>query len=199
MGETDDHIRIIVYLREALLDYFRHARDVLVASNLLFYYTEGEPKDVVVPDVFVVKGVPRGGRRIYKLWVEGKAPDVVFEVTSRSTRLEDLGNKRALYAELGVGEYFIYDPLEEYLRPPLQGYRLERHEYESMRLDAEGKLHSAVLGLDLQIVQGDLRLIDPRTGRLLSTPGEAFEAAREAQAESERLRAELAKLRGEKD
>ena len=48
---------------------------------------------------------------------------MVFEITSRGTRLEDLGTKRALYAMLGVREYFLYDPLGEYLQPPLQGYR----------------------------------------------------------------------------
>ena len=51
----------------------------------------------MAPDVFVIRGVPklvnRGGklekRRIYKLWVERKVPDVVLEVTSRKTKKKD--------------------------------------------------------------------------------------------------------------
>ena len=130
MGETDVHIDALIYLREALKDHFREAPQVYVAGNMLLYYEEGNPAACVAPDVFVVQGVAKHERRIYKLWEEGQPPAVVFEITSRSTRLEDLGTKRALYAMLGVQEYFLYDPLGEYLRPPLQGYRLQEGEYQ---------------------------------------------------------------------
>ncbi|MCX7838402.1 MAG: Uma2 family endonuclease [Anaerolineae bacterium] len=186
MTETDKHRRELTALIEALIAFFKNVPDVYVSGNLMLYYEEGNPTASVAPDVFVVKGVAKKERRIYKLWEEGKAPDVVIELTSRSTRLEDLGSKRALYAELGVAEYFIYDPHREYLKPPLQGYRLEHGEYVPIAADAQGKLFSQVLGLALQIVNDDLRLFDPRTGNLLMTP-------QEAQAEVERLRAELDK------
>ena len=52
---------------------------------------------------------PGGNRRIYKLWEEGRAPQVIFEVTSRSTRREDLRSKHDLYERLGVSEYFLFD------------------------------------------------------------------------------------------
>lgn len=102
MAETDVHINTLIYLREALKDYFCEAPQVYVAGNLLLYYEEGNPSACVAPDVFVVQGVAKHERRIYRLWEEGQAPAVVFEITSRSTRLEDLGTKRALYALLGV-------------------------------------------------------------------------------------------------
>lgn len=38
-----------------------------VAGNLFVYYEEGDPTQVVAPDVFVVKGVPRQKRRTYKV------------------------------------------------------------------------------------------------------------------------------------
>ena len=195
MAETDVHIDALIYVREALKDYFREAEDVYVAGNLLLYYEEGNPAASVAPDVFVVKGVPKGERRIYKLWEEGKAPDVVIEITSRGTRLEDLGNKRALYEMLGVTEYFLYDPLGEYLDPPLQGYRLVNGEYQRMKPTAEGALVSQELGLELRLEDGRLRLVDPATGEPLLTPAEAQERRRAAEAELERLRAELARLR----
>ena len=124
MAETDVHIDALIYLRETLKAYFTADPRVYVAGNMLLYYEEGNPAACVAPDVFVVRGVTKRERRTYKIWEEEQPPTVVFEITSRGTRLEDLGTKRALYAELGVQEYFLYDPLGEYLRPPLQGYRL---------------------------------------------------------------------------
>lgn len=211
MAETDAHINALIYLREALQDYFREAPQVYVAGNLFVYYEEGNPAACVAPDVFVVKGVAKHARRMYKLWEEQHPPAVVFEITSRSTRLDDLGTKRALYAMLGVHEYFVYDPLGDYLVPPLQGYQLHDGEYQRMPRANAGRMRSQELGLELHLDAGQLRLVHPATGEYLLTPAEAQEArrseaaarraaeARAAQAEAElaRLRAELARLRHE--
>jgi Uma2 family endonuclease len=126
MAETEVHSDVLIYLREALKDYFRSEPQVYVAGNMMLYYEEGNPAACVAPDVFVVQGVGKGERRTYKVWEESQPPTVVFEITSRGSRLEDVGTKRAVYAMLGVREYFLYDPLGEYLRPPLQGYRLQQ-------------------------------------------------------------------------
>lgn len=192
MAETDVHRQQMVYLIEALTDYFRDDPQVYVAGNLLLYYAEGDPESVA-PDVFVVFGVPKGNRRVYKLWTEGKGPDVVFELTSRDTMWKDLGPKKGTYEMLGVQEYFLFDPLKEYLEPPLQGYRLEEATYR--RMEGE-QLSSQVLGLELRVEGEFLRLYDPKTGEKLLTPLEAQAARRQAEAELERLRAELARLRG---
>ncbi|MCS7178430.1 MAG: Uma2 family endonuclease [Anaerolineae bacterium] len=93
MGETDAHINPLIYLREALADHFRDDPNVYVAGNLFVYSVEGDPSQVVAPDLFVVKGVPKGERRFFQVWKEGKGPDVVFELTSKKTRYEDLGAK----------------------------------------------------------------------------------------------------------
>jgi len=203
IGESDVHIDALIYLREALRDHFREAPQVYVAGSMLLYYEEGNPAACVSPDVFVVQGGAKHERRIYKLWEEGQQPAVVFEITSRGTRLEDLGTKRVLYAMLGVREYFLYDPLGEYLQPPLLGYRLQEGEYQRMPLGGEGELASQELGLELRVEDGRLRLVIPATGARMLTPAEAYAAhraaaaRRAAEAEVERLRAELARLRGE--
>src|SRR5262249_33337587 len=126
MAETDIHIDALIYLREALKDYFRDALQVYVAVNMLLYYEEGNPAACVALDVFVVQGVAKRERRTYRLWEAGQPPTGVFEITSRGSRLEDLGTKRALYAMLGVREYFLYDPLGEYLRPPCKAIGCRR-------------------------------------------------------------------------
>jgi Uma2 family endonuclease len=211
MAETDVHIDVLIYLREALKDHFRDEPQMYVAGNMLFYYEEGNPAACVAPDVFVVQGVAKGERRTYKLWEEGQSPTVVFEITSRGSRLEDLGTKRALYAMLGVQEYFLYDPLGEYLRPPLQGYRLQQGEYERMLPRDQGQLVSQTLSLELRVQDGQLQVVNPATGERLLTPAEAHAARRTeaearqaaearaalAESELERMRAELARLREE--
>lgn len=203
MAETDTHRDIMVYLIEALRDFFRDDPQVYVAGNLFVYYEEGDPTQVVAPDVFVVKGVPRQKRRTYKVWEEGKGPDVVIEVSSRKTRREDLGPKKGTYEMMGVQEYYLFDPLGEYLETPLVSYRLTEEGYRPLK---EEWPVSEVLGLTLRVEEGELRLYDPTTGEKLLTPLEAHEAhrreakaRRQAEARTEAAEAELARLRAELD
>lgn len=195
MGETDFHINVSLYLREALRYFFRQEEKTYVAGNLLFYYEEGDPTAVKAPDVFVVKGIAKHDRRTYKLWEEKVAPCVVFEVTSRSTRLEDQGTKRALYEMLGVREYFLFDPLDEYLAPPLQGFKLARGRYEPMDLASDGTLRSDALNLILRPEEKLLRLVDPTSGKAVPTLEEAVERAEEAETKLAHLQSELERLR----
>ena len=205
MAETPAHRKAMTDTIEMLTDFFRDASNVYVSGNMMMYYEEGDPTASVSPDVFVVKGVPKGERRTYRVWVEKRPPLVVFEFTSRSTRLEDSGNKKALYAMMGVREYFLCDPLREYLEPPLQGFTLERGDYRRLPEDSDGTVISRELGLRLKMEGSQLRLIVIATGERLLTPAEAQEKARAeakarqaAEAEIERLKAELARLRGER-
>src|SRR4029453_1287894 len=110
MAETDIHLDLMFDLIASAAYHFRDARDVYVSGNLLLYYEEGNPGASVAPDVFVVRGVKKGRRRIYKLWEEKKAPLAVIELTSRSTQIEDFGTKKAVYEQIGVKEYFLFDP-----------------------------------------------------------------------------------------
>src|SRR5262249_44151133 len=144
------------------------------------------------PDVFVVRGVPKGDRLNYLLWEEKRGPQVVIELTSSSTRSEDVKKKFALYRDtLKVKEYFLFDPLGDYLKPSLQGFRLRQEQYRPIPA-VDGRLPSQVLGLELERDGKQLRLYDPATGRWLPTPQERTE---QAEVENERLRRELAALR----
>src|SRR2546425_9383723 len=81
MGETDLHRKAIIRLIELIEGHFR-GEFVYVSGDLLVYYEQGNPKKFIVPDVFVVKGVPPRDRRIFKIWQERHAPNAVIEVTS---------------------------------------------------------------------------------------------------------------------
>jgi Uma2 family endonuclease len=112
---------------------YQNDHDVYVTRNLLVYYIEGNPRKSFAPDVFVVLGVSKHERRIHKIWEEGKSPSVVFEISSRETCIDDLNRKFRLYEELGVREYFIFDPEYDYLEKPLIGFRLKNGKYVEIR------------------------------------------------------------------
>jgi len=181
MAETDVHRDLMVNLIEGLKDFYRNEPDVYVSGNLFIYFREGDPSACVAPDCFVVKGIKKGKRRTYMLWEEKKTPDVVIEVTSKKTTFEDMNTKKMIYQnELKVEEYFIYDPLGDYLKPNLQGYRLEGNVYKSISRRGM-RLKSEVLGLELGVEEGLLRLYDPISGEKILTPLEALEAQRKAE------------------
>ncbi len=195
-----------------------------VAANNFLYWQEGDPKQCVSPDVYIVFGVRKPPRDCYKVWEEGgRTPDVVFEFTSKKTRKEDTHTKRRLYEQvLKVSEYFLFDPTGDYLRPRLQGFRRVGEEYVPLEL-VDGRLYSERLGLELVEEGENLYLYDPVRRERLLTPvelaqrleEEARRAAEErvaraaadlraaeeaaaraaAEAESARLRAEIEALR----
>ncbi len=181
MGETDLHRDWMV----RILDILRHrylGQRVYVASDLLVYYEEGVPRKFVVPDNFVVLDCDPHRRRVFKTWEEGKAPDVVFEVTSRSTRSEDESFKPQMYELIGVKEYFLYDPSSEYLHPAMQGFRRQGKEgFVAMVPDQDGSLTSETLGIVLRLDGEELVMSDLPTGDVLTTEAEAERAAKEAE------------------
>jgi Uma2 family endonuclease len=199
MAETTLHMRQMIQAIYTLIDWFANP-NVLVWGNLLMYYVPGNIRKSVAPDIFVVKGVERDReRRVYLLWEEGHSPCATIEISSRKTRKDDLGRKFELYRDvLKVHEYFLFDPLAEYLDPPLQGYRLRTGEYRPIRPVA-GRLPSLALGLHLEADGEQLRFWNSSTLKWLATPEEsrqrAVEAKLQAEAENQRLRAELAALR----
>ena len=192
IAESQIHLACTLYAVDVLWNHYRDQADVYVGGDMFLYYEEGNPRVSVVPDVFVVLGAPKevpggGLRDTYKLWEEPKGPDFVLEVTSRSTRREDEGRKREVYASLGVGEYFLCDPRSEYLSPPVQGYRLRGDGYEPLPVTwlAHGVpgVRSEVLGLDLRLRGKELRLHDPATGQDLLTYQEQCDAREAAEAQ----------------
>ncbi len=185
LGETGVHVNLIFGLKAVLDNWFKSRQDVLVGSNQLLYF--------LVPHVYVVFGTSPEPRRTWKLWEEGKAPEVVMEISSRSTCSPDLEDKLSLSELIGVKEYFVFDP-EYRLQPqPLFGFRMRGRRDETLKVK-NSVVHSKQLRLDLVDTARTLRLRDPKTGQFLFTPGEENEARQQAEAEVERLRAELARL-----
>jgi len=202
MAETDRHRKLMLGLLHALEERFRKNPRVYVTGNIFVYYRdENGELQPVSPDIFVVHGVAKHERRIYKIEDEGKAPEVVIELISRATTVEDHVTKRHIYTQLGVKEYFIFDPYRDAQPSALAGFRLENGEYVPMTVARHnGSIHlrSKILGLELRVEKGQLRFYDPKTGARLRTPEETEDELRTAEAEVTRLRKALAKLQKKK-
>lgn len=194
MGETDFHIILITNLFQTLRTFFANRNDVVVIADMMFYYEEGNPRKVVAPDVMIVKGIKKHSRRTFKVWEE-KTPDVVFEISSRGTWKEDLQKKYLLYQDLGVKEYYIFDPEYDYLKDePLIAYHLKNGSFEEVKVK-RGRVFSPSLGLEIVDTGETLRLFNPETKNFLPTMEELASAAEELETENAKLRAELAKLK----
>ncbi len=177
MGETPVHQSWIIRLLNLFQQRYRALPQVYVASDLMVYYTPGNIHDVFVPDLIVLLKSDRRERRVLKLWEERHAPNLVMEVTSRSTRASDGSSKRDLYARLGIVEYFLFDPLQEGRMPSLQGYRLsDLGRYQAIESDSQGRLCSEQTGVAFSInTELQLVLHDLETGELLLTDAEDAE------------------------
>jgi Uma2 family endonuclease len=196
MAETDLHRDLMNMQIEVLKQYYEGQDDVYVSGNLLMFYEKGNKRRHVSPDVFVVKGVPNHMRPNYLVWEEGRAPNLVIEMTSSSTRREDVGKKFKLYQDvLKVREYFLFDPYGDYLKPPMQGYRLVKGEYREIGQQA-GRLPSLVLGLHLERDEKILRLWNPATSGWLPTRAEQNAILAD---ENETLRQRIAELEARKN
>ena len=191
-----------------------------VNGNTFIYYVEGNPRLSVSPDCYVVFGLTEAaeeslslkGNNTYLLWEVGKAPDFVMEIGSKSTATEDMGRKRDLYADLGVREYWRYDPTGgEFYGEPLVGERLVDGEYErvEMNRESDGRVWglSEVLNLEFWWDGVELRFWDPVAGRWLLNYEEEHDAwleaegradFAEARADAERASREAAEIRAER-
>lgn len=164
---------------------------IIVAGNTFVYYDQGQPQRSISPDCYVAFDVDPDlieHYNHYRVWVVGKPPDFALEIASFHTAQNDLHDKRELYAIIGIGEYWRYDPTPDsrYYGEPLVGERLgDDGAYHRLPMapDAEGRPrgYSPTLGLDLVWEDRELRLYDPVTGEWLRDYAEEQAARRDAQ------------------
>jgi Uma2 family endonuclease len=171
-----------------VLKQYLEGQQATVLANQFLYYVQGFPKMRVAPDVMVIYDVAPGGRDNYKMWEEGQAPSVVFEMTSASTQEQDKVTKKSLYEQMGVKEYWLFDPKGEWVRGQLQGYRLapvtvEGEETELYVPITDGR--SEPLNLRVQVEGQVLGFYREDTGEKLLLPTELAEELRRTAASFE--------------
>ncbi len=178
MAETELHREALTDALLRLQEHFKDTPDVCVSGNMMMYYVRGNPQKSISPDVFVAFGVERKQRRIYRIWDEGSPPRFVVEFSSENTYRDDLLSKKALYAEIGLTEYFLCDIERQHLPKPLMGFRLAGSAYEPIQPNADGSVTAISLGIELHLRDEGLRFFDPVSGKWLLTPAEVEATAR---------------------
>ena len=192
--ESDIHQRLRAYAVGALEARFAARPGFFAASDLGLLFERGNPAAVMAPDLLVSFGAGDRRRPSYKLWQE-PVPDLVLELLSPKTWRRDVEAKPGLYEDLGVGEFWLLDPIGKLPRA-INGWRRDAGgSYAPVPALPGGGGRSAVLGLDL-VVHGDgFRFRDPATGELL--PDHAETAAALGASEAARQREESARRAAE--
>ena len=205
MPDSDHQAGPLSYASDALKRWYVDRMDVAVQQDMFVHYLDHGERHKVAPDVFVIFGVPKKLRDSYIVWREGRPPDFVLEILSRSTWRRDVGEKKAIYRAMGVTEYWMLEATDRpVIAAPLMGYRLVNRRYRPIKpvRGTRTTYVSRVLGLELRFDADReelLRLRDPATGIDLPTSKELaadLEAALTAQrheAEARRIAEERAR------
>jgi colicin import membrane protein len=206
---SDPHGDDCNYLKYVLKDRYRVDLSVAVFSDCGIYWDKPGLKHHS-PDLAVIFGVKRQKDwTAFHVKTEKVRPSLIIEVTSPSTRVNDVKTKVKHYARAGVPYYVIADAVEDKQRRlSLISYRLEGNAYRKLALDDKGRAWLEPVGLWLGVTINPatggerLALIDPATGEEIGdyTAMSRARAEAEARAEAaeERLRqveAELRRLR----
>jgi len=187
MGETSVHAALVHYLMEVLTWLFR-GQTCAIYENLNFYQTVNPAEYPLAPDIALLKQVDFQHLRSWKVSKTGLAPQVVFEIASEETWKKDLDEKPLRYAQMGVEEYFAYDPNEPPLRrrsvPRLYGWHLSpgtgKPQMQTVPGGPQGRLWSPHLDSFL-VPDGELLRLYDRQGHLRLTQAEDEAEARRAE------------------
>lgn len=192
LAETHDHLLAIINTFTVLTQYLA-GQQAIVLSNQFLYYVEGLSSARVAPDIMVIFDVEPGMRNNYKIWKEEQVPNVIIEMTSQGNKDNDHFFKKSLYEQLGIAEYWLFDPKKEWVPDQLIGYRLQEegfyrqmtdHFSEPLQLNLvpEGNLLTFYRGDN-----GEKLLIPDELWQALQTETQAKQAAEQRAAELEAM------------
>ena len=221
MAATLYHAKQIPIFYEQLERYYWTNPHVLIGIDSFIYYSEGDIKKCVAPDIYVVLGAKKTPlRRSFYTWEEGAIPDAIFEFLSDSTKKDDRDRKVQIYLEeMGAKEYFIHQPNPKEPAEFRGWYRDTSGDIVEMTQDRPRTLYSERLkllftwnidmDLDVRLLrpylpdgtpittsieEGQLRKQEQQLREIAETKvEEQAEKIREQAAELERLRQQLGK------
>jgi len=199
--QSTQHFRLTFDLLDLLERHFASREDVKVVGDMkMIWGIPGLPGPS--PDVAIIPGVWSDDEdwECFDAQREGTLPCLIIEVVSSldtETRRLDYERKVPVYERAGIPEYLIYDPPSSYTqdRLLLTGYRLNADgRYGRIEPDYRGLLRSETTGLLFGVAEDGRKplVFEGGPGKRLLT---GDEAAREAEAELARLRAELDRLK----
>jgi Uma2 family endonuclease len=199
--ETLRHNFQLSLLIDALHSWLAARDNGFAGGNMFLYYSLEQVRHnpFVGPDFFVALNVPKGERKSWVVWQEGKGPDVVVELLSESTARYDKTAKKSIYAsQVRTPEYYWYDPFDA---KDFAGFILSNGDYRPLPVNAQGRIHSPALNLELGPWSGAYRDVTADWLRWFTPQGELLPTEAEAaqqHAEAAQQRAEAAQLRAER-
>ena len=142
-----------------------------------------------IPDLIIsfdcdpARAIERQG---YDIDEQGKPPDFVLEIASKTTGRVDYTDKRIDYERYGIPEYWRFDATGgDYHDAALAGDMLVDGRYEPIDIERDGDSYywgySDTLGLYVCWDAGKLRWYDPRTDSYLLTSDEEADRADRAE------------------
>ena len=200
----DDYIRAITHSLRAHFTGLHTFLDqdpngVFISSIGFICYDPNDLNVRVASDCTIAFGVDLHyirERNAYVVAEMGKPPDFVLEVASPSTARRDTNLKREIYQQIGILEYWRFDPSEgDLYGRTLAGDRLVDGVYQPIEIATEpdGEIwgYSEVLGLSFCYAGVMLVAYNRETGQYLLTETEEHAAYLEAQARVRELEEQL--------
>ena len=193
-----------------LAQHLGNPKTTIVAGERYLTRTPGTPAaDRIAPDLLIALGAdPEAYRKSngFIISEQGKPPDFVLEIASRSTGRQDVVEKRAAYANLRIPEYRRFDETGEFHGTRIAGDHLVDGQYESVPIETieDGVLqgYGSVFNLLIRWDHGQLGWHDPETGNhivryedLEASATNEREARMAAEARVRELEAELERHR----
>ena len=183
----------------ALQLHLSYADDTIVISESPVGWDRSQRIGLLIPDLLVAFNIDvnaiitDGG---YAILYQGKPPDFVLEVASKTTSARDEFAKRIGYAAYGIPEYWRFDDTGgNYYITGLAGDRLVDGRYQPIEIvklsPARCRGYSAALGLYVCWEYGHLRWYHPESGYL---PTHFEEAASRRAAEAARAVSEAERI-----
>ena len=193
--ESDKHREEIEILIECINWHWRNRQNFYASGNITIFFSEKHEttEDFRGPDFFVVKGCEKRQRTSWVVWQEeGKFPNVIIELLSKSTAKVDKNIKKNIYQNIfKTPEYFWFHPITL----EFKGFRLQDGKYQPLSANNDAWLWSEELELFLGIYEEKLRFFSPDK-QLIPTDKERADAA-EQRAEVAQQQAETAQQQAE--
>lgn len=173
MSDNTLQFEWITFLHFGFQALYADDPNVFVASDLLWYPAEGQPKVRLAPDLLIAFGRPKGFRGSYRQWQEGGiAPQLVMEVLSPGNTAMEMIEKHRFYETHGADEYYIYDP--EPGEEKLAGY-LRSGDHLMLLPEMSGWV-SPRTGVKFDLAEGKLVCVRP-DGRPFEQPLDTYRRA----------------------
>ncbi|ACK71768.1 protein of unknown function DUF820 [Gloeothece citriformis PCC 7424] len=198
--ETQRHKLQLDLLMDGLLLWLEQRDNGYVGGNMFLYFSMAQLRnqDFLGPDFFAVIDVPKGERKSWVVWEQGKAPDVIIELLSESTANQDKTHKKLIYQnQLRIPEYYWFDPFNP---DDWAGFSLQNGIYQSLELNQFNQLVSQRLGLALQRWSGIYKGVETIWLRWANLEGEILLTPEEYQkqrADQEQQRADQEQQRAQ--